>query len=517
MPYLPISCSLHRYAARVVACLLLAHSAFAQPRGAAPRQLYTPSTTRQRVALTGLQTIENDKIRVGVDTRYGGALTYLAFKDSHNGQVRTENMVNNPDLGRQVQIALYSGPTDYSKNGAPAWTGLGWNPIQAGDTYNNPSEVVAIQKESNLLYVKTIPKQFGINNEPGEATIEHWLRLEGNVVKVHAKVVMFRSDKNQYEARQQEMPCAYLNGDYHNMWYYRGGRPFTNDNLDLVRPPTSFSDVLPTEPWMASTNDYGYGVGMYVPNNYDWKKGYFGSDLAGNEFSFDASYIGATNYLVLDHNLVHEWDYELIVGNLTEIRNYIYSRPRPLPGPNYRFDTSRKGWYYYKTQDTGWPINGKLHIILNDSRNNQIKSPFAFWKGRENPKIYLRAAFQTQHNRFRLNWRRAEDVTLYGTGDRYVDFPIINDGQFHTYEIDLSKNENWLSHNIGQLIFRPVFEGPSINGWAEFEWIATSAAGPIDQVVEPGPGDPVVEVPCEPGCAPVRSQRLRYVVGNRKG
>src|SRR5919202_3658258 len=184
MPYPRNFYLLRRSFAITVVGLLAVQIALSQPRGAAPRQLYTPSSTSaQKLALTGLQTIENDVIRVGVDTRYGGALTYLAFKDSHNGQVRTENMVNNPDLGRQVQIALYGGPLDYSRNGAPAWSGLGWNPIQAGDTYNTPSEVLAIQKETNLLYVKTIPKQFGINNEPGEATIEHWLRLEGNVVK----------------------------------------------------------------------------------------------------------------------------------------------------------------------------------------------------------------------------------------------------------------------------------------------------------------------------------------------
>ena len=211
--------------------------------------------------------------------------------------------------------------------------------IQAGDAFGYPSRVIAFERGDNSLYVKTIPNQWGVPNEPGEATIEHWVRLEGNVVKVHAKVVMFRSDKTQYDARQQEFPCAYLTGDYHNMWYYSQGAPYTNGDLTLsrIQPPATalFGDVFPTEPWMASTNDNGYGVGLYVENNLSWKRGYFGADLSGDEFSTVASYIAATNNVVLDHNLVYEWDYELIMGNLNTIRSYIYNKPRLASGPNY--------------------------------------------------------------------------------------------------------------------------------------------------------------------------------------
>ncbi|MFD2936872.1 hypothetical protein [Spirosoma flavum] len=497
---------------------------------AQPRISQAHSSLRQ--GADGLETIENGQIKVGINTNYGGAITYLAFLDSHGDSVGTTNMVNNPDLGRQIQIALYSGPISY-----PGYPGLGWNPIQAGDAYLNPSQVIAVEKQQNLLYAKTIPKQFGINNEPGEATIEHWIRLEGNVVKVHAKVVMARSDKTQYEARQQEFPCVYLNGDYHNMWYYKGGSPYTNGSLELARiqPPSTmmFGDVFPTESWMATTNEKGYGVGLFVQDNYEWKRGYFGSDLSGGEFSTVASYIAATNRVILDYNLVYEWDYELVLGNLNKIRSYMYSKPRSSAGPNYRFDTSRKGWYYQKATDTGWPILGKLHVSLNESsNNNRITSPYVFWKGSSNPKIYLRAAFQTQHDKFRLKWRRSEDQTLYDMDDRYVDFPIINDGKFHTYEIDLSHNDNWLNHNIGQIQFGTVPEGPTINGWAKVEWISSSENGPVEQTVTapvaalPSISTPIVNLPvavqapvaapCEPGCAPVIVKKLYYVRSNRK-
>lgn len=495
-----------RVCSSLFAYLIVWGSLSAQPRATTTK--YAPPRTRVGASLDGLHTIKNDKVEVGIDLNYGGAMTYLAFRNDQGGKVSTRNMINNADLGRQVQIALYGGPLDYSKNGAQAWTGLGWDPIQAGDTYNNPSRVTAFEKQDNLLYVKCVPKQFALNNEDGEATIEHWIRLEGNVVKVHARVVLFRNDKTQYEARQQEMPCVYLNGEYHNMWYYKGNDPFTNASADVIRPVppkerVPFGDVYPTEPWMASTNVNQYGVGLYVPNNYDWKKGYFGSDLDGDEYSQVASYIAATNFVLLDHNVVHEWDYALIVGHLNEIRSYVYAQPRPVAGPNYRFDTSRKGWYYYNTQDTGWPINGKLRVLLNNTPNNHIKSPFVFWKGREVPKMYIRAAFRNNESQdtkspFRLSWRRPDDAALLRTDDRRMNFVVDNDGQYHTYEIDLSKNENWMSQNIGQIELQPAPDGPRVNGWLEIEWISTSPNGPVTETIN----SPVTEVIVPPVIPP---------------
>ncbi|GAB4055751.1 hypothetical protein GCM10028810_69120 [Spirosoma litoris] len=481
--------------------------------------LRTSSSTRIGAFADGLLTIENSQIKVGINTNAGGAITYLTFVNDHGGLVKTQNMVSNPviggrtDLGRQIQVGLYGGPYDYSQNGNPAWTGLGWNPIQAGDVNFNPSQVLLVEKQDNLLHTKTVPKQFAFNNEPGEATIEHWVRLDGNVVKVHVKVELSRSDKTQYEARQQEFPCVYLTGDYHNMWLYKGASPYTNGSLSLerIQPPSTmlFGDVFPTEPWMASTNDNGYGVGLYSPGNYEFKRGYFGSDLGGDETSTVASYIAATNKVIFDYNLVHEWDYELILGHLNDIRSYVYNKTHSPAGPNFLFDTSRKGWTYYHVTDTGWPIAGKLHMLLDDATNARVLSPFVFWKGRNNPKIYLKAAFNTQSDKFRLKWRRSDDVTLYGTGDRIMEFPVINDGKYHIYTIDLSSNDDWLNANIGQIAFEPVSDKAQPNAWAEFAWVASTIDGPTVEATDP-------PAPCVPGCALVGVKKIQYIPSNRK-
>lgn len=479
----------------------------AQPRSGLP----------SAIAADGLRTIENSQIRVGVNLKAGGAITYLTFLNDYNGKVTAhKNMVSNPDLGRQIQIGLYGGPTNYSDHSG--WTNLGWDPIQAGDFFGFPSQVLDFRKEDNLLYVKTIPNQWGIRNEPGEATIEHWIRLDGNVVKVHAKVALFRKDQTHYNARGQEFPCVYLIGDYHNMWYYSDGAPYTNGGLTLSRiqpPETSFyGNVFPTEPWMASTNENGYGVGVFVADNLEWTRGYFGADLSGDENSTVASYLAATNHVELDYNTVYEWDYSLVLGHLDDIRTYVYNQPRLSKGPNFLFDNSRKGWYYETARDSGWPIAGKLHVQLTDGSSSRISSPFVFWKGRDNPKIYLRAAFNTRSDRFRLKWRRSDEKIMYGTSERVKEFPIINDGQFHTYAIDLSAVSGWMDNNIGQIQFETTSDvnGPDV--WAEFAWISTSPDGPSPT---PDPiNPPPIPGPCEPGCTTVSVQKLQYVRANQK-
>ena len=424
--------------------------------------------------LNGLELLTNGLIKVGVDSRYGGAITHLA---AANGT----NMVNNYDLGRQIQIGVYNGPVPFVPAGVefdPGWAaGLGYNPIQAGDVFHNPSEIVAFEKRENLLYVKTIPKHFHLKNYPGEANIEHWIRIQGNVVKVHVKMTMFRSDKTQYQARDQEFPCMYLNGPYHHLWGYSGTDPFTLGQLAHLTPPMDFANFQVTEPWMAATDANGFGAGLYTPNNFFWRKGYFGKDYTGDEFYQDASYIAAVPFEQMDHNSVSEFDYELVVGHINDIRSYIYSQPRPTTGPNYRFNNGRKGWHYFDVQDTGWPITGYLHVLLDDKERNQIKSPAVFWRGKNNPKIYVRAAFKTQQDKFRFFWRTVDDSDFKGLENRYKDFVIQNDDLFHTYEIDLSQTD-WMNVNIKQIQLRPLWDGPDVNGSVKIEWISTNPDGP---------------------------------------
>src|SRR5688572_11932694 len=59
-----------------------------------------------------LLTLDNGTVKVGLDTTYGGAITYLSQSGS------ATNLINSADLGREVQQSYYSGPSNFLPAGA---------------------------------------------------------------------------------------------------------------------------------------------------------------------------------------------------------------------------------------------------------------------------------------------------------------------------------------------------------------------------------------------------------------
>ncbi|MBC7571395.1 MAG: hypothetical protein H7319_16940, partial [Spirosoma sp.] len=53
------------------------------------------------------------------------------------------------------------------------------------------------------------------------------------------------------------------------------------------------------------------------------------------------------------------------------------------------------------------------------------------------------AAYLTKATTARLAWRIPGDPDIFDTPNRVIDFPIIGDGQYRTYEINLSGRPGW--------------------------------------------------------------------------
>lgn len=122
--------------------------------------------------------LNNGVIKVGVDLDLGGSITYLAASGG-------ENMINNFDWGRQLQMSFYSGPVPFflhDKKPLKAWEGLGWNPIQSGDCFGNRTKVIVYKNNGKEIYLKSIPMQWPLDRVPGECTFESWISLAGNAV-----------------------------------------------------------------------------------------------------------------------------------------------------------------------------------------------------------------------------------------------------------------------------------------------------------------------------------------------
>lgn len=395
--------------------------------------------------------IENKKIRLGIDLNLGGSIVYLA-------ETGGANLINNHDYGRQSQTALYGGPVPYYHNGqqpAPGWPYLGWSPIQTGDSYGHTSPVITYRQDSTHLYVKTAALLSVFNNQSANSIMEHWIEIVDNTAHVRSRTTFNRPDTTQYTSRPQEQPGAYFNAPYSRIMVYQGNRPFTNDAVSELNIQNTDEVHHAPECWVALLNQQGRGVGLFEPNQPRFNVGFFGKPGIGDEYSDPTGYLAGKEQAILDHNGTYEYEYTLITGTLTDIRQFVYSQPRPSAGPNYRFANDRQHWYYQKTTDTGVPIRGELNVHFDGDRDLLLLSPEMFWRGSDIAKLYVQAAFKTPAQTARLGWRRHGDPAPLPTPDRYIDFPIIGDGQYRTYEINMNQSAGWRDNAIIQLFLSP--------------------------------------------------------------
>jgi len=398
-----------------------------------------PTPSQKRLFLS------NNAVRVGIDLNAGGAITYLAEAGSN------VNMVNNNDLGRQIQTSIYGGPYPYSVNGkdpVSQWLYLGWNPVQTGDYYNHPAQIVSYQQSANQIYVKNIPKIWPLFKEPADCQFEHWYELRNNTVKVRCRITINRADTTSYEARTQETPCVYLNGPWYRMVTYEGMQPFTNATVtEYPERDRTMTERYGTENWIALLNEKGRGVGLYRHNEFQFRTSGFGLSRVGGEFDGNSGYINSDSFIQFDYNGQYEFEYSLVVGTLTDIRQFAYAQTRPAAGPNFRFEQDRQGWFFYNSQDAGWPIQNEVNMKwqrqITTKQNLALKSPLVFWRAAEVPRIYVQAAYLTKATTARLAWRLPGDPDIFDTPTRVIDFPIIGDGQYRTYEINLSGRPGW--------------------------------------------------------------------------
>ncbi|MCO5240030.1 MAG: hypothetical protein M9904_08235 [Chitinophagaceae bacterium] len=380
--------------------------------------------------------IENEYIKVGIDLNLGGAITYLS--DPKKG----ENLINNADWGRQVQMSFYSGPVPYEPDGKkshPAWTFIGWNPIQSGDVAGHKSKVLDHKNTGKTLYVKSIPMHWPLDNVPGECVYECWLSLDKNTVKVTSRIVNNRPDKTQYAARGQELPAVYTNAPWHKLITYQGDRPFTHDTLSLIPnhnlPTTNniqWAHWQATENWAANVDENNYGLGVWNVAAQTFCGGYYGDSLfVGGSHDGPTAYIAPLGMEILDHNITYDYHYTLILGTLDEIRNYVYKKHSSTL-PRFDFKKDRQQWYYQNTTDEGWPIKNGLRIKLK--KDAVMIGPTTFWKAADAPGLVIKAAFPPGVKKAKVGWK-----TFRGNFDEKntMEFEVKDDGKLHTYTIPL--------------------------------------------------------------------------------
>ncbi|MHB8636117.1 MAG: hypothetical protein ACYC96_06570 [Fimbriimonadaceae bacterium] len=393
------------------------------------------------VSSSPLQFLDNGRVRLGVDLRKGGSIVYLAKSGG-------PNLINSADLGRQIQMSFYGGPVPFTPNGkqpAKAWAGLGWNPIQTGDYYNHPSKISDYKNDGKTLYLKCVPMQWPLDNEPGECTFEAWIRLEGNTVQVRNRLLNNRSDKTQYPARGQELPAIYTNAPWYRLMSYTGALPFTHAGLTQLtnNPPAStfpWVSFSATENWTALVDSAGWGIGIVEPGCQAMSGGFFGAPGIGGATSSPTGYIAPNFTEILDANIDYRFDYTLVLGFLSDIRRYAYDHvPRPKP-PVWTFKHDRSHWYYSNAADTGWPIRGELNVNL-EQNDPQLVGPAGFWEASKAKKLTITAAFKCHSPDAQVFWTRFGSPGFSEVNS--VWFKTVPDGRMRTYLVDLGSSETY--------------------------------------------------------------------------
>ncbi len=395
-------------------------------------------------AFSGMSYLDNGVVKIGINLDIGGAITYLSKSGTE------ENIINSHDWGRQIQMSFYSGPVPYvpenGKQPSKTWIFIGWNPIQSGDAYGNPSKVLEHTNDGTAMYVKCIPMHWPLDDEPGECTFESWLTLDGNTVRVRSQINNARKDETQFPARGQELPAVYSNGTYYRLFTYDGDQPFTGGPLRLVDkvwdtriPPAEapggpWDSWYATENWAALVNEADFGVGIWTPNTFAYTGGFAGVPGKGGPKDGPTGYISPTRNEILDHDIVYAYDYTLIVGALTEIRDYVYQHASRGTLPDYTFAKDRQSWTLADARDGGWPLDGAWAVTFAGPAP-QLVGPNAFWATSELTAVQLEAAFDTGSTTATLRWEG-----LKGQSGGTVDFEVIPDGTMRTYTIDLSKS-----------------------------------------------------------------------------
>jgi hypothetical protein len=410
--------------------------------------------------------LDNGVIRVGVNLKLGGAITFLSDSKTK------ENIINNYDWGRQVQMSFYGGPNPFTPNGKepdPQWKFLGWNPIQSGDYAKNNGKVIEHKATENSLYIKSIPMQWPLDNEPCDCFFESWITLEGNAVKIKNRIVNQRVDNEQYKGRHQELPAVYTNAKWFRLVSYRGLKPFTNDTLSYIKKLLenyAWEDWQATENWAANVDANDWGLGVWNEGTQEFKGGFAGNwGDQGSEKDYPTAYIAPVQQAILDHNIVYDYQFTLIVGTVTQIREYVYSHHAKNKLPSYHFTSDRQHWIYENATDTGFPINDYLHINL--SENSSLLSPVELWEASKAPLLNIEAAYPSGSNqKGKVYWKKIGEKEF--TESNSIEFDIQADGNLHRYQIPLSSKSGYSGH-LSTLKIVPSIQKSNAGNWVKIK------------------------------------------------
>ena len=291
--------------------------------------------------------IDNGVIRVGVDMGRGGVIGYLAPSDGRSG-----NVINENDMGREVQLAFYAEPYFYnprtaqypdgacnisSRTHAYVWQKFGrhawpWAPLGAGDVDGNRATVLSQSRDNETINITSRPLQWPCHNISCECTFEKHVSV-GSVradgVRVDVTLRTFRMDSFTPKPWTQELPAVYTNAPYYRLVTYNGSSPYTQAATSEYNTTSGPSlrghhpGIFPaTEHWAAFINDDGFGIGIVNLMTDTFNGNFFGSP--NSNLSSSTGYVSPVKDVALEAQEVYKFTFHLVFGDIAAIRSYAY-------------------------------------------------------------------------------------------------------------------------------------------------------------------------------------------------
>src|SRR5207247_1649364 len=199
----------------------------------------------------------------------------------------------------------------------------------------------------------------------------------------------------------------------------------------------------------------------------------------GGQKDNNTAYLAPTHSEVLDYNIVYEYDFNLIVGTLTDIRNWVYTHHSD-PRPDYSFGTSRRHWYGYGNYGDAGPPAGFLRQYLNGPDPTLI-GPYTAFPASTCPKIYFAARYVMSSPPAdpvaQLFWQtNSTDFLGDFSETRSQTVTVIPDGRWRIYSFNVGADAAW-SGLISQLRLDPV-EAGNTGDYVDIAWISYQNAFP---------------------------------------
>ena len=393
------------------------------------------------LSATKMTFLDNGEVRVGMDLALGGVVTFISSRN-HPG-----NIINSADLGRQIQMSHYSGPWPFEvgdKKPLKTWAGLGWNPIQTGDCFLNPSKVVEHKNDGKEIYIKCVPMQWPLENVPGDCLFETWTTLEGSVIHMRYRCTNQRQDKTQYRPCPQELPAVYTVSRLWRLMSYVGDKPFTGDKLTQVandwRKPWPWTRFIATEGWAALVDDKDWGLGVFKEDGGEFHGGIYGDERSEDPKHHSTAYIAPIHLENFDHNIVYEHRTKFVVGKLDDIRKRFNQTASRTP-PAWHFTRDRQHWTLRDATDQGFPWKGEWRITFGDKKP-RLESGIRCWKAEDAPELVLTAAYAGKEPMsLQVFWKRLDGDKR--ENNRNLSLQLNADGQFHTYHLELRKSPEY--------------------------------------------------------------------------